>query len=72
MTAKYDDHDWKELPAEVQKAAVVLGYNKKMWDNDKSPPTDEQEWKDLTAAQQAAAIILGYTEESWNSESDSD
>ncbi|EJK54812.1 hypothetical protein THAOC_25528, partial [Thalassiosira oceanica] len=32
---KYDDYDWKELPAEAKKAAEALGYNKKMWDKDK-------------------------------------
>ena len=32
---KYEDYDWAELPEDAKKAAKTLGYNQKMWDNDK-------------------------------------
>ena len=35
MATKYEDLDWKELPAEASEAATKLGYTKKMWDGDK-------------------------------------
>lgn len=66
MGGKYDDYDWKELPAEVQKAAETLGYNKKMWDKDKSPDSEDKDWDELTAAEQEAAKVLGYDQKSWD------
>ena len=68
---KYEDEDWDELPAEVREAAAKLGYNKKLWDKDKTPEICDKSWKDLTAEQQAAAEILGYSVDNWD-DSDSD
>jgi hypothetical protein len=48
-------------------AAKVLGYNKRLWDDD-DDDTDisEKNWGDLNAVEQAAAETLGYTRASWN------
>ena len=67
MSGKYDDYDWDELPADIQEAAKVLGYNKKYWDKDKEPKESDEYWKGLTPEQQAAATKLGYDEKSWDS-----
>ena len=71
MVKKMEDDDWDELPADVQEAATKLGYNKKLWDKDKTPEICDKYWKDLTAEQQAAAEILGYSVDNWD-DSDSD
>jgi len=63
---RYDDMDWKELPAAVQRAATVLGYTKVMWDGDKEPKTCEKDWKDLTMDEKVAAGKVGYNEKSWD------
>lgn len=52
----------QELPKEVQEAAKVLGYDKKMWDNDKEAETEDLDWCELTPAQQKAAEVLGYNQ----------
>jgi hypothetical protein len=41
-----------ELPAEIQAAAALLGYNKKYWDKDKTPVECDEDWEDLTPEQQ--------------------
>ncbi|CAJ1966835.1 unnamed protein product [Cylindrotheca closterium] len=64
---KYEDYDWEELPADIQEAAKLLGYNQELWDNDDEPDECDEWWKDLSSAQQDAATKLGYTEDSWNS-----
>lgn len=65
-TTRYDDMDWKELPAGVQKAATVLGYSEAMWDGDKEPKTCEKDWKDLTMDEKVAASKLGFDKKSWD------
>lgn len=67
MGGKYDDYDWDELPADIQEAAKVLGYNKKMWDDDDEPDECDEYWKDLSKEQQDAAVKLGYDQASWDS-----
>jgi len=66
MADKYDDYDWAELPEDIQEAFMVLGYNGKLWDKDKAPPTDDLDWDELTKEQQEAAKKVGYTEKTWN------
>ena len=66
MCDKYDDYDWKELPKEVQGAAKTLGYDKKMWDNDKEPASADLDWDELTPEQQKAAEILGFNQKTWD------
>ena len=62
---KYEDYDWKELPANIKAAAAALGYNKQLWDSDTEPECDE-DWKDLTLVQKQAATVLGYNEKTWD------
>ena len=38
---KFDDYDWKELPDDAKAAAKLLGYSKKIWDNDGVTKFDE-------------------------------
>jgi len=71
MTTKYDDDDWDELSAEVQKLFKLLGYTKSLWDNDKTPAICDKYFADLTPEQKAAATKLGYTETSWNESDES-
>jgi hypothetical protein len=67
MPGKYDGYDWDELPQDVQEAAKVLGFNAKLWDDDKMPDECDEYWKDLTPEQQSAAAKLGYDQTSWDS-----
>ncbi|CAJ1949759.1 unnamed protein product [Cylindrotheca closterium] len=62
----YDDMDWNELPAGVQKAATALGYTKVMWDGSKEPRTCDKDWKELTMDEKIAARKLGYDQKSWD------
>eukprot|EP00977_Amphora_coffeiformis_P015902 scaffold4786_cov198-Amphora_coffeaeformis.AAC.14 len=66
MGGKYDDYDWDELPADIQEAATVLGYNKMIWDNDGKAPCEDKDWEELTPAEETAAEKLGYSEETWD------
>lgn len=71
----YDDVDWNDLPKDVRSAAEILGYTKKIWDADGSPPSDDKYWHKLTHAEKEAAGKLGYTQRTWdddNSSSDDD
>mmetsp|Transcript_4583 Transcript_4583/g.6758 ORF Transcript_4583/g.6758 Transcript_4583/m.6758 type:complete len:86 (-) Transcript_4583:315-572(-) len=64
---KYEEYDWDELPAEAKEAAGKLGYNKKIWDKDKTPEgIKDKDWSDLTEEEKASAVVLGYNESSWN------
>ena len=65
---KYEDYDWKELPDDAKDAAKVLGYNKKMWNNNREPECCDEYWDDLTNEQQEAATVLGYDKKSWDNE----
>jgi hypothetical protein len=64
--AHYEDFDWDELPEDVKAAAVVLGYDKAVWDGDGKAPSDDKDWEELTSAERKAAERLGYTEETWS------
>ncbi|KAL3784819.1 hypothetical protein HJC23_013859 [Cyclotella cryptica] len=64
----YGAYDWDELPADVQAAALLLGYTKNIWNQDKEPNEAEKSWQELTPDQQAAANVLGYDEDMWNSD----
>lgn len=50
----------------MKEAAVKLGYDKKIWDNDGKTACDELDWEELSDEQKKAAMILGYTEEIWD------
>jgi hypothetical protein len=63
---KYYEYDWDDLPEEAMQAAKVLGYSKRLWDDDEDTDISEKNWGDLNAVEQAAAETLGYTRASWN------
>ena len=68
MPCKYDDEDWADLPEDAKEAAKVLGYTKRMWNEDDEPECCDEDWEDLTKEQQDAAKVLGYDQASWDSE----
>jgi len=61
----FEEYDWIELPANVQEAAKVLGYNKGSWDHDVKTEHFNKDWNELSIVQQNAATILGYTPKMW-------
>jgi hypothetical protein len=60
------EYDWDDLPEEAMQAAKVLGYNKRLWDDDEDTDIGDKDWDDLNAVEKAAAETLGYTRASWN------
>lgn len=67
----YDDCDFRELPADVKKAAKFLGYTRSIWDKGGKVPVESKDWSELTEDELQAACILGYTKDKWDNESDS-
>ena len=65
---EYEDDDWDELPAEIQKLCEGIGYTQKLWDKDKDPECFDKDWEELTPTEQDAAAKLGYTPETWDEE----
>jgi hypothetical protein len=63
---KYYDYEWDDLPEEAIQAAKVLGYTKKLWDDDEDTDIGEKNWSELNAVEKAAAETLGYNRSSWN------
>lgn len=53
-------------PKDVQDAAKLLGYNKKLWDSDEEPDECDVYWKKLSPEQQEAATKLGYSQKAWD------
>jgi hypothetical protein len=48
------------------KAAIVLGYTEKIWDNhEPTPCCHDKDWKELTKEEERAAKVLGYKEKKW-------
>ncbi|KAL7507207.1 hypothetical protein ACHAWX_005074 [Stephanocyclus meneghinianus] len=68
----YGAYDWNELPADVQAAALLLGYTEHLWNHDKEPKEAEKSWQELTPEQQAAVNVLGYDEETWKGDENVD
>lgn len=62
----FDDWEWEDLPLKIVKAAEVLGFSQKIWNNDNDPSVCEKDWKELTSEEQEAAKAMGNTKESWN------
>ncbi|KAG7368668.1 MATE efflux family protein [Nitzschia inconspicua] len=70
---EYDeDASWRKLPEKVQAAAIVLGYTKEIWDEDKEPPTCDKSWNALTMEEKRAAQVLGYNKEKWDDDDSDD
>ena len=62
----YDDMYWHQLPGHIRKAYRVLGFTKKLWNDDGAPPSFDKDWYELTEAEQRAAAIVGFEEETWD------
>ena len=47
---KYGLHDWEELPSNIQRPAMRLGFWKKRWNHidEKVNPMEAMKWDDLT------------------------
>lgn len=61
----FEDYDWIELPANVQEAAKILGYNKGAWDHDVKTDHFNKDWNELSKAQQSAAATMGWEKQTW-------
>lgn len=62
------DLSFAQLPAHLQHACAVLGYNQYIWDNDKPSQCSSSAWSALTPEQQQAGSQLGYTGALWDSD----
>jgi len=66
LGSPYEDMDWRQLPKDIKAAAVVLGYSRRIWDNDGTPASDDKDWSELTREEKSAAKIMGYTKHFWD------
>lgn len=62
----YEPLLWVALPANIQDAAGVLGYNQTSWDGNLPTNTSTKFWSQLTMEEQTAAAELLYNSTSWN------
>lgn len=62
----YDSFSWSDLPEDVQVAAGVLGYDKKMWNRGTVSESDQKYWSQLSSEEHLAAAVLLYDEATWN------
>jgi hypothetical protein len=63
---KYELTQWKDLPADVQKAAQdVLEYDEEMWNNGEYVDVDGKHWEDLSEEELQAVQLLGWDEDTW-------
>lgn len=60
-------YKWSELPSNIKAAAVVMGFDKELWNKKAGVTTDKYKWEELSSQQQqAASLVFGYTEQSWD------
>jgi hypothetical protein len=59
---------WSSLPANVQNAWTLLGYDEELWDDGEEPL--DKSWDELSSEQKQAARFLGFDKLSWDSDSD--
>lgn len=64
--AKYEDVSWSKLPSSVRKAAELIGFNEKQWDDKEWLPIDDKHWWDLTDEEKTACETLGWDSISWD------
>ena len=55
-----------DLPFDVQRAAMIVGFTRSTWDRNLFIPRKTQTWDRLTPAEMDAALILGCTEVNWD------
>ena len=64
--AKYEDVTWSKLPLSARKAAKVIGFEQKTWDEKEWLHIDDKHWHDLTPEEKTAVQTLGWCEQSWD------
>lgn len=62
---KYDDLDFEQLPAHVQKAAQTLGFTARAWNNDEWPSDTDKWWNQFSDQQKKALNTIGYSQYDW-------
>ena len=63
--AKYEDVPWSKLPMDARKAAGVIGFDQKSWDDKEWLEIDDKHWHDMTTEETKACETLGWDKESW-------
>ncbi len=63
--AKYEDVPWSKLPMDARKAAKVIGFEQKSWDDKEWLDIDDKHWHDMTTEEVKACEALGWDKESW-------
>lgn len=61
----YGEYRFDELPSDIQRSAMVLGFTRSTWDRNLFFPRKNKTWDNLTPAEMVAALSLGCTEEKW-------
>jgi len=64
--AKYEDIPWSKLPLSARKAAKVIGFDEKQWDDKEWLEIDDKHWHDLTPEERKACETLGWDAISWD------
>jgi hypothetical protein len=62
----YKTREWSQLPTEVQRAALTLGYSDIIWETGSRSPVDDMYWEEMSPRLRAAARKLGFHQDSWN------
>jgi hypothetical protein len=62
----YEDFDWDDLPEFVLEAAITLGYDKELWNEEDSFLWTERKWDDLNKREKEAAKVIGWNQNYWN------
>merc|ERR1712032_91646 len=69
----HNDNHWDELSKDMKLAAMTLGYNKPMWEDDFDlyyenlrEEYKKLNWMELSPNAQNAATVLGFTPELWD------
>ena len=64
--AKYEDVPWSKLPLSARKAAKVIGFEEKSWDNKEWLDIEDYHWAELSSEQRTACETLGWDHDSWD------
>ena len=74
-----NEKEWDELTIEEQRAASLLGFNRKKWDADSDTdgsskqklPYEDTDWSELPDSVRSAALTLGYSQSIWDNDGQS-
>jgi energy-coupling factor transporter ATP-binding protein EcfA2 len=62
------DKYWREMLAEEQRGALLLGWTAESWDGGDASPMEGLHWAGMSAAQVSAAEVLGHSAATWDLE----